>query len=146
MTKYIVKKEFVYIDNEFYDKDRQFIPKGEGHEYDEYLKEWGFIEEVKEDTRWRNVKNAIYWLINEDGLTVPVEDRYHSYNNSSYEYGNYFKSEETAEKVAEALKLFFEYLHTVPGTPQQNIKNQFEQAHAKARKAVLQDDKAGSDE
>ena len=101
----------------------------------------GFIEEYKEEPkRWNtNGKygSTYYYLSCYCDINPSVDN-----DKMIYDLGNYFKSEDTAELVSEAMKLFYEYLHTIPGTPQQNIKNQFEHAHNEARKAVLKDDEA----
>lgn len=138
--KYLVKKEFADMYGSYCDRGETWEPF-EDSAFIEGLLQHGFIEELKEDKRWRADTDEMYWYIHE-----AAEPRW-STESSDYgdagrhRYGNYFKSQETAELVEEALKLFFEYLHTAPGTPQQNIKNDFEHAHSEARKAVIQDNK-----
>lgn len=110
-----------------------------------------FIEEVKESSRWRADKDKKYWSI---GINPEWQERaidghvrvysgfekFEGWDDCNYEGLNYFRSEETATKVSEALKLFFEYLHYDELLYRQ-LGPEMTEAMIKARAAVLADDK-----
>lgn len=114
------------------------------------LKDNGFIEELPENTRWRaEGYNGTYWLVDYTHKTehaVDFGDEKAEFSHENYSNGNYFKSQETAEKVAEALKLFFEELHTTHKgshyNPQiEGISTNLINAILEAKRVVLEDDK-----
>lgn len=100
-----------------------------------------FIEPyTTEPKHWRAEENETYFWVDELAWIRRSVEGSNDTDDDKYESGNYFKSQATAELVAKAQKLGLICLHTIPGTPQQNIKNEFEKAQAEARKAVLEDD------
>lgn len=141
MTKYIVKKEFIdsmgalWLKGEkIEDSQMQVKPMLGG------LLIRGYLEEVEKNARWRAKELGSYWNVSDEGILLPSVDGHDGWNDSLYEYGNYFKSERTADKVAEALKLFFEILHT----DEEQYVDIFEKlavAESNARDAVLADDR-----
>lgn len=151
MTKYIVKKAFVDDTGKLWTIGEELSRDTLNTKMPKTLLEYGFIEEIKEDTRWRaNSKNPRYYYISGFG---DVEDTpLISVPNANYihEYGNYFKSRETAEKVAEAMKLLFGWLHDNDTDESNDLAYQpgksmvrLSQAMDAARRAVLADDKGG---
>lgn len=154
MSKYLVKKDFIDNGGHLWSTGDTLDMSASGGwiSHKDSLVQFGFIEEVKENSRWRANDYGSYYIVNPVGSRIELNKAFETNQNNEsvdtnrHENGNYFRTPETAKKVADALKLFFEYLHTVPGTPQQNIKNQFEHAHAEARNTVLADDKRGSDD
>lgn len=108
------------------------------------LIQYGFIEEVKEDSRWRAKDYESYYILSTDKMSpVMCKERGDSRDDRWHKLGNYFKSEETANKVAEALKLFFEHLHTVD---EETELYDLVESIETARQEVLADDKRGSDD
>lgn len=66
--------------------------------------EW--FEEIPEHKRWRAREGGLYWCVRDDGevgndceIRVDVDD-------GRYGFGNYFKTEEEAQKAADWLKAF----------------------------------------
>lgn len=100
----------------------------------------GFIEEIKESSRWRADYKERYYYINDEGTTAYEREFGTVVDGKSHDLGNYFRSEETATKVSEALKLFFEYLHTPFGFAQLDIHDKFLERLLEARMSVLTDD------
>lgn len=103
----------------------------------------GFIEPYEGNPkRWRaNAKELWYGLLNTGEVYSDTEDGA-SIDNEHFESGNYFKSKETAESVAEALKLFFEYLH------HDGIDEKWKEVQSAildARELVLTDDREQND-
>lgn len=106
---------------------------------------------LKKDTpkRWRVRFNDeyIYYIsptiefIAVRGWTALNNNYWHE---SQFNTGNYFKSQETAEKVAESLKLYFEWLHFVDSDPDviESVWMRIESVAEQARKAVLEDDRS----
>ena len=68
---------------------------------DEYNKKYGIPK------RWRAKKNKTYYLINYYGHVCDVIEENIERDNEFFEQGNYFKTEEEAEKVKEELDKFW---------------------------------------
>lgn len=150
MAKYLVKKEFINHDAaSIYHVGAEIVRGGDLYPDQRYfnaLVNYGFIEEVK-DKWWRsaNIIGGVYWYLDERARATESVDCMDS-DTERYELGNYFKSQETAEKVAEALRLFFEYLHDEYAEPLNNdslpgLHSVLRDAIHKASDAVLEDDK-----
>ena len=74
------------------------------HHYNLLDSEW--LEELSERKRWRAKEDERYWYVGSDGV---VDDNYEDKmgtDDRRYEFGNYFKTEEEAQKTAEWLKAF----------------------------------------
>ena len=57
--------------------------------------------------RWRAKLNGNFYYINELCCLCTDADEYHSSHNEHYNIGNYFRTREAAEKVAEQIREFF---------------------------------------
>ena len=101
----------------------------------------GFIEEIKEEGRWRAEKGEKYWLVDKCSVEFTRWDDHEAHDIHCYDTGNYFKSRETAQLVAEAQKLMYEYLHDAKTT---GIYNSLINALYEAHKAVIKDDRSTS--
>ena len=66
-------------------------------EADSFLLENGFIEEVKEDKRWREDKNGKYFAVDGEGDVMEYFECNHYVDNFRYLTGNYFKTQEEAQ-------------------------------------------------
>ena len=64
-------------------------------------------EKEKENKRWRGSLNQIYYYISDDthSCRVSKEDG-HPIDNRRYSIGNYFQTEEQAQKTVEKLKIY----------------------------------------
>lgn len=105
-----------------------------------------FIEPyIPEPKRWRAKNGGSYFIVDEFGNVCKRIDYYETCSNALYNSGNYYKSQATAELVAKAQKLFFEWLHNKEAGW---LVNRFGLerdtnlliAMEEARKAVLEDD------
>lgn len=149
MTKYLVKKECITPIGTFIEPGDEIT----GEFSNSYI-DRGFIEEIKEDSRWRAEIRAEYFYVKTSGSrgvhVNNIKEDHDSFDNTLHGNGNYFKSERTATIVAEALKLFFEWLHDQDGEEIRAIADgsllELYRASNEARNAVLADDKRGSDE
>lgn len=66
----------------------------------------GWFEEIPESRRWRAESGERYWYVRSDGV---VDDDYEDktdIDDGRYELGNYFKTEEEAQKASDWLKAF----------------------------------------
>ena len=68
----------------------------------------GLEEQEKKCKRWRASRNGKYWHITPSAsaivnYTIEIND---DQDNRSYETGNYFRTEEEAEKVVEKIKIY----------------------------------------
>lgn len=57
--------------------------------------------------RWRAGEKKGYYFVNEYGYPEPCFDERATVNDNHYENGNYFKTEEAAERVAEQIREIF---------------------------------------
>lgn len=147
MTKYIVKKEFYSPGGMHYEVGYGKINELDWSDtFNASLIADGFVEEVKEDTRWRPAERGTYYTVLANSHIHTA--RYYKPGGSAFNIGNGFKSRETAEKVAEALKLFFALLHTPETNDAKELGsiNKTMAAQRTAHLAVLADDKRGGDE
>lgn len=106
----------------------------------------GWIEEIKEPTRWRAKEGDYFFTLDVDlNPDASIEMR-RSYEGDLYELGNYFRSRETANLVSEAQKLFFEWLHTPKNNQEEKPEqlDKLQKAIRVARRAVLKDDQSAS--
>jgi len=87
-----------------------------------------------EPKHWRAENGGSYYTVDEFGNVCKRIDYHETYSNALYKSGNYYRTEATAELVAKARKLGLIYLHTIPGTPQQNIKNDLKRLMPKLEK------------
>lgn len=149
--KYIVKKDFL---------DDQFTWWKPGEEFSrepsmfiDALLATNFIEEVKEPRRWRAPKGDLYWPIGinpewHDGndpihvRVYEVREEGGDWDRDCYEGKNYFRSEETGDKVKEVIEQFLEFLHT-PYSDDYSV-SPLHSAMNEARAAVLADNERQS--
>ena len=81
--------------------------KRELEELDTQIKELKEQNEIKEDyKRWRAQEGKDYWYIDSDCEIYKEFDRNDDYDNARYVIGNYYKTEEEAEKTAEKMKIY----------------------------------------
>lgn len=74
----------------------------------EYHKRWNAEKKCLEDVRWRAKEGGEYYYIITTGYFVEhTFDRYSSFDDNFYKSGNYFKTRESAEKVAEQIRNIF---------------------------------------
>ena len=64
----------------------------------------GWFEEIPESKRWRAEKGGLYWFV-DGGVADDYEQRVNT-DDGRYELGNYFKTEEEAQKASDWLKAF----------------------------------------
>lgn len=99
----------------------------------------GWIEELPENTRWHPKKNEIAYYIDFPDSTVAFPFNIESGPWDAFDNDwNVWKSVETAEKVMNALELFFQWLHA---GAQYAEYNKLEQALFAAKELVIKDDK-----
>lgn len=70
-------------------------------------KRWNEEKKCLEDVRWRAKKGELYRWVSADGYVKESTDEHGECNNCYYKSGNYFKTEEAAEKVAEQIRGIF---------------------------------------
>ena len=63
-------------------------------------------EITKSGKRWRGVKDRFYWYIEGDCKVYGEYEKDDDYDNARYVIGNYYKTEEEAEKTAEKMKIY----------------------------------------
>lgn len=66
----------------------------------------GWFEEIPEGKRWRAKKGEVYWCVRNDGGVADDYEDKTDIDDGRYELGNYFKTEEEAQKAANWLKAF----------------------------------------
>lgn len=75
------------------------------HHYSLLDSDW--LEEIPEEyKRWRAELDGIYCYICDDGAALHSMEDNHSIDGSRYAIGNYFKTEEEAQKAADWLRAF----------------------------------------
>lgn len=62
---------------------------------------WNADTKKLEPIRWRAERNGIYWFIDPHGRGNRTVDVRSNYDNDMYEIGNYFRTPEAAQKVAD---------------------------------------------
>lgn len=72
-------------------------------ENEAFLLENGFIEEVKENKRWRAERDETYFLVNDYGDIMDTHDWEDGVDEDRYLTGNYFKTREEAQAYKEKL-------------------------------------------
>lgn len=75
-------------------------------EAEEHLR-WNADTKELEPIRWRAERNGIYWFIDPHGCGNRTVDIRSNYDNDMYEIGNYFRTPEAAQKVADQIKDIF---------------------------------------
>lgn len=153
--RYLVKKEFIAPHGTHYEVGSNTIGKVFDTKFTQQLIANGFIEEVKDDKRWRAEPDSerFYYVSCQQQIIAKDAFDFHDcgWAIENYKSGNYFKSKATAEKVAGALKLFFEWLHDLKANNVDDPDYSFGKtmyrlcsAMDNAREAVLDDDKSKS--
>lgn len=64
-------------------------------------------KELEELPRWRADINGKYYIVNEYGYPEPYFDERETVNDNHHEYGNYFRTEEAAERVTVKIREIF---------------------------------------
>lgn len=72
-----------------------------------FRKRWNAEKKCLEDIRWRAAALEEFFYIGSYGDVFPRIDGRDSYSNNLYDVGNYFKTREAAQKVADQLKDVF---------------------------------------
>lgn len=70
-------------------------------------KRWNEEKKCLEDVRWRAKKGELYHWVSADGYVKESTDDHGECDNCYYKSGNYFKTEEAAEKIAEQIRNIF---------------------------------------
>ena len=70
-------------------------------------KRWNEEKKCLEDVRWRAKKGKLYRWVSADGYVKESTDEHGECDNCYYKSGNYFKTREAAEKVAEQIRDIF---------------------------------------
>ena len=71
-------------------------------------KRWNAEKKYIEDLpRWRAKRRRLYYYIVQDRLVLHKEEARETLDNHNYELGNYFRTREAAEKVAEQIRDIF---------------------------------------
>ena len=71
-------------------------------------KRWNAEKKCVEDLpRWRAEAGGVYYVVNEHGDVSRTEEKYASYDKWLYDFGNYFRTREAAEKAAEKIRDIF---------------------------------------
>ena len=70
-------------------------------------KKWNEETKTIEDVRWRAKKGKLYRWVSADGYVKESTDEHGECDNCYYNSGNYFKTEEAAEKIAEQIREIF---------------------------------------
>ena len=71
-------------------------------------KRWNAEKKQIEDLpRWRAKKRRAYYYIIQDRMVAYKEEAHEALDNHNYELGNYFRTREAAEKVAEQIRDIF---------------------------------------
>ena len=71
-------------------------------------KRWNADKKRVEDLpRWRAKKRHLYYYIIQDRMVFHKEEAHEALDNHNYELGNYFRTREAAEKVAEQIRDIF---------------------------------------
>ena len=65
-----------------------------------------WFEEIPEGKRWRAKEGERYWWVQNDGGVTNDCDDWVDIDDGRYELGNYFKTEEEAQKAADWLRAF----------------------------------------
>lgn len=65
-----------------------------------------WFEEIPEHKRWRADIDEYYWYLNSAGETYITAEREDDVDDTRFSIGNYFKTEEEAEKARDWLKAF----------------------------------------
>lgn len=66
----------------------------------------GWFEEITESKQWRAKEGGRYWCVGNDGGVYDDYDDKTDVDDGRYELGNYFKTEEEAQRAANWLKAF----------------------------------------
>ena len=74
-------------------------------------KRWNPNTKQIEDVRWRAKEGGEYYYVITTSLVEQTFDRYSSIDDTLYKSGNYFKTREAAEKVAEQIREIFKNLN-----------------------------------
>lgn len=85
-------------------KEKQEKLKKEIEKLEMQIKE--LKEQKKKCKRWRAKENELYWFISPNGVAYHTMELNDSSDRRSYEIGNYFRTEEEAEKMVEKIKIY----------------------------------------
>ena len=74
------------------------------HHYNLLDSDW--LEGIPEGKRWRAEKDEVYWCVKNDGGIADDYEQRTGIDDRLYKFGNYFKTEEEAQKASDWLKAF----------------------------------------
>lgn len=74
-------------------------------------KAWQEFVEANKPKRWRAENRHLYWYICDDGNIGSVPECLDENDNNTYEFGNYFRTQELAQQAAEAVRKCLESFH-----------------------------------
>ena len=74
------------------------------HHYNLLDSDW--FEGIPEGKRWRAEKDEVYWCVKNDGGIADDYEQRTGIDDRLYKFGNYFKTEEEAQKAADWFKAF----------------------------------------
>ena len=66
------------------------------------------LSNTQTNTRWRGNQNGNYWYITPSSIVSRTMEMNDDQDNVSYEMGNYFRTEEEAEKAVEKIKIYMQ--------------------------------------
>lgn len=66
--------------------------------------QWNAEEKKVEKIRWRAKYNGVYYFITFNGKIDSENDMYCALDNQRYNFGNYFRTSEQAEKATKAVR------------------------------------------
>lgn len=82
-------------------------------DYDYSVIDFNNLPKRQKPKRWRAKKGELYYLIHLEDMGFcrgANLDKYNEDDNEYYEYGNYFKTDEEAEEIAEKMNSYFKQL------------------------------------
>lgn len=64
-------------------------------------------KQIEDLPRWRAKRRRLYYFIAMDSIAIHAEETFNEVDNHRYNFGNYFKTREAAEKVAKQVREIF---------------------------------------
>lgn len=64
-------------------------------------------KQIEDLPRWRAKRRRLYYFIAMDSIAIHAEETFNEVDNHRYNFGNYFKTKEAAEKVAKQIREIF---------------------------------------
>ena len=73
--------------------------------------EYELVPKKVEGGRWRAQEHSYYWTVSDDFRAIICSEDDVPIDNSRYEIGNYFRTEEQAKAASKAYKTLLTYIH-----------------------------------